>query len=201
MPSIVRWVLRRLGVFVAAALAFGLGSALVAVLARRRVVNKGGASSASVALAAIFDGAELQSEASAFRGGSLLAWYGGMTLDLRRATLDPAGATIDARAVFGGVGVLVPPGWRVEAHGWGLFGGFGSGVDAAGLPEDAPTIRMRGFSIFGGVWASSVPADAPADVGGAALAPTPGTLEVEPAWGAAVHLARGAGDGGPTLRP
>ena len=181
MPTIIRSVLRLFGIFFAAALAFGLGSALLALVARRRIANRGDASSSSVALAAIFDGAELRSEAPAFRGGSLLAWYGGLTLDLRRATLDPAGATIDARAVFGGVGVLVPPGWRVEAHGWGLFGGFGSGVDAAGLSEDAPTIRMRGFSIFGGVWGSSLASDAAPNPGGAEPAPPLGAPIVEPA--------------------
>ena len=37
------------------------------------------------ALVAVFDGVELESQATAFRGGSMLAWYGGVEADLREA--------------------------------------------------------------------------------------------------------------------
>ncbi len=59
-------------------------------------------------IAAIFDGLEARSRATSFRGGEILVWYGGGTLDLREATLDPAGATLRVRAIFGGLEVIVP---------------------------------------------------------------------------------------------
>jgi hypothetical protein len=47
------------------------------------------------------------STATAFRGGTLDCWYGGGIVDLRDATLDPAGAHLEVKAVFGGAQILV----------------------------------------------------------------------------------------------
>jgi hypothetical protein len=67
-------------------------------------------------LAAIFEELDARSTASAFRGGHLLVWYGGGRLDLRAATLDPNGASLDVRSLFGGLQIVVPPSWPVEVH-------------------------------------------------------------------------------------
>lgn len=48
--------------------------------------------------------------------------FGGITLDLCGARLDPAGATITA--TFGGIDIIVPRGWRIAMKGTPIFGGI-----------------------------------------------------------------------------
>ena len=45
----------------------------------------------------------------------MLAWFGGITLDLREATLAP-GARLTVNTIFGGVAIRVPPEWRLESN-------------------------------------------------------------------------------------
>ena len=72
---------------------------------------------------AVFDGVELRSEAKAFRGGSMLAWYGGIEADLREAQLAPD-ARLSVTALFGGIALRVPPEWRIEKDIRAVAGGF-----------------------------------------------------------------------------
>jgi len=58
-----------------------------------------------VDLRAIFESLEFTSTATAFRGGTIECWFGGGSVDLRGATLDPAGATLRVRAIFGGASI------------------------------------------------------------------------------------------------
>jgi len=71
--------------------------ALAALAARRRVVPVDDPEANEVHLAAILGPLMFESTAPAFRGGRLDCWYGGGVVDLRRATLDPAGATVRVR--------------------------------------------------------------------------------------------------------
>ena len=97
----------------------------------------------------LFSGRKLSSTSRTFRGGSVTAVFGGIELDLTRAVV-AEGAVIDAVAVFGGVELTVPPGWRVVVDGPAIFGGHENNVPA---PADAaaPTLRVRATAIFGGV--------------------------------------------------
>jgi len=120
-----------------------------AAIAKRAFPSRGDADSDEVALVAIFDGIDLKSRAKAFRGGSMLAWFGGVAVDLREATL-PADAQLSVHAFWGGVAIRVPPEWRVESNMNAVMGG----VDVS-APEpdsaDAPTLTIDGFSLFGGI--------------------------------------------------
>lgn len=139
-------LVRSLLVLLAGAMA---GFAAAAAMMRSWLPSRGDATSDDIALVAIFDGIELESHATAFRGGTILAWYAGVALDLRGVTLAP-GARLEIRAAFAGISVTVPPTWRVDASGTG----FGGGVDLATTePVDpqAPTLVVRATSIFGGV--------------------------------------------------
>ena len=70
----------------------------------------------------------------------------------RDALPDPAGATITATAVFGGIDVLVPRGWRIATRGLPVFGGIADKTESpAPLPPDAPTLVVDGLALFGGV--------------------------------------------------
>jgi hypothetical protein len=125
------------------------GVAAAAAFVKRAVPSRGDAESDEVALVAVYDGIDLKSQAKAFRGGSILAWYGGVQLDLSEATLAPE-VHLKVHALYGGVAVRVPPGCRIESNLHALMGG----VDArAPEPErpDAPTITLDGLAIFGGI--------------------------------------------------
>lgn len=137
-----------LGVFV--------GFAAAAAVARRVVPSRGDAESDEVALAAIFDGIELKSTAQAFRGGSMLAWFGGIAVDLREATLAP-GAHLSVHALFGGIAVRVPAGWKVESSAKAITGGVAVQVPPVDT-ADPPTLTLDGFALFGGIAVGARPA-------------------------------------------
>jgi hypothetical protein len=135
-------------------------AAIAAVVAKRTVVSAGGADSDEIELAAIFDSVDLESQATSFRGGSLLCWFGGGTVDLRGATLDPAGAHLTVRAIFGGGLLVVPDDWQVDLRVIGIMGGVGDGRDVRGRPADAPRLIVDGFAFFGGFGISARPPEA-----------------------------------------
>jgi hypothetical protein len=100
----------------------------------------------------IFGGPEVSSSSQRFRGASLTAVFGGVTLDLRQARPAPEGATVSATAAFGGIDILVPRGWRVTTSGTPIFGGIEDKTDRSGeLPPGAPTLHIDAIALFGGV--------------------------------------------------
>jgi len=123
--------------------------AIAARNAKARIVPVDDPAADEVALAAIFGPLAFRSRAAAFRGGTADCWYGGGTIDLRGATLDPAGATLRVRAIFGGASIVVPEDWNVRVRVVGL-GGAGDGRPSVDRSPDAPTLDIRGFAIFGG---------------------------------------------------
>ena len=132
------------------------GVAAAAAFVRLAVPSRGDEDSDELALVAVFDGIELASRARAFRGGSMLAWFGGIELDLRSAELAP-GARLSVFALFGGIEITTPPHWRIESQVKAVAGG----IDArAPTPEDqdVPVLRLDGIALAGGV---EVRADAP----------------------------------------
>jgi hypothetical protein len=130
-------------------LGFWSGSMASALLLKRALPSRGDSESDEVALAAILDGIELESRAPSFRGGSALTWFGGISLDLRQATLAPE-ARLSLGTMFGGIDVKVPAGWRVEATGRALFGGI---ADDLTQPEEpgSPTLVVTSTAVFGGI--------------------------------------------------
>jgi hypothetical protein len=102
-------------------------------------------------LAAIFDSVDARSTAHALRGGDVLAWYGGGTLDLREATLDPAGARLRIRAMYGGMELIVPRSWPVVLVSRSVLGGGGDARDPARVDPGSPTLTVEVMAVFGGV--------------------------------------------------
>ncbi len=77
---------------------------------------------------------------------------GGVELDFRDAPLPPDGVDITVVALMGGVEVIVPPGVHVDMGGIAIMGGFDqSGDDTVEPDRDAPTIRVNGLAMMGGV--------------------------------------------------
>ena len=94
-------------------------------------------------------GLERTSRSQSFRGGDLTAVMGGVGLDLRGAKLAPEGATLDVFAMWGGIELTVPEGWRVDLTVVPLLGGFEDRTRAADTME-AQVLTVRGFVIMAG---------------------------------------------------
>ncbi len=152
-------VLRSLGLVVAGVY---VGFAAAAKVMKSVLPSRGDAESDEVALVAIFDGVKLESRSQAFRGGSMLAWFGGVAVDLREAQLAPGGAKLSLHSLFGGIAIRVPVGWRVESSARALSGGVAVDVPEPDDPE-APTLTVEGFAAFGGIAVGARVADAAFD--------------------------------------
>jgi hypothetical protein len=78
------------------------------------------------------------------------ALWGGGVIDLRYADFTSTEVDIHACSIMGGQTILLPPEVNVEIKGHGVMGGFDHQVAGQGTPG-APTVRIRGFSLWGGV--------------------------------------------------
>ena len=102
----------------------------------------------------IFGGRELFINSQNFAGGKATSIFGGMEIDLRKATMVPGGAMIDCVSVFGGCGFKIPMDWNVRNEVATIFGGF---TDKRGdtfnerYYDPSKTIVIKGISIFGGI--------------------------------------------------
>jgi hypothetical protein len=132
------------------------GVLAAAALVKRALPSRGDAESDEVALVAIYGGADLKSRSQAFRGGTIFAWFGGVDADLREATLAP-NAALSAGAMWGGVRIVVPEGWRVEADTRAFAGGVEVNVPEPENPN-APTLKVTAAAAFGGVAIAAKPA-------------------------------------------
>jgi hypothetical protein len=135
----------------------GIASAVAALIARDRLVSRGGETEDEFDLVTIYNGLEFSSTAPALRRGSILTWYGGSSVDLRGATLDPAGATLVVRTIFGGLEVVIPAAWRVDLAVTNVFGGTDDSHDPDPMAADAPVLRVFGWTAFGGLSIVSEP--------------------------------------------
>lgn len=84
---------------------------------------------------------------------SAAAIMGGVELDLRWARLDPAGTTIRAVAIMGGIVITVAPDVEVRCEGVGVMGGFAdqTGPPTTPPPPGTPPLKIVGLAIWGGV--------------------------------------------------
>lgn len=126
----------------------------VARAAKQRIEEVDAPDADEIRLAAIFEPMHFRSTATRFRGGTLDCWYGGGVIDLREAVLDPGGARLEVRAVFGGAQIVVPASWRVSSKVVGI-GGLGDGRQLAEYEAEAPQLTIEGLAIFGGFGVTS----------------------------------------------
>ena len=106
-------------------------------------------------IVAMFDNRTVE-RAGVFAGGSVTAVFGDVRLDLRQASLDPAGATVQVTTVFGDVDLELPDGWKIRVSGPELLGD----VNLRGAhdpPEDAPILQLRVVTIFGDIDIHPIP--------------------------------------------
>jgi predicted membrane protein len=118
--------------------------AWVASLVISMKLNHGDERSDDFRVATIMNGGEFSSHASSLRSGVAITVMGGARIDLRGATLDPAGATLELNTFVGGLEVLVPEDWAVEVEDQAVGGDIKVNVASLeDLPEDAPRLRIH----------------------------------------------------------
>jgi len=100
----------------------------------------------------LFSAVKSRNVSKNFRGGSLVAIFGGIDMDLREAHLLNENASMDVTAAFGGVNIIVPPEWKVVVRGIPIFGGWSNKTRGKNyVNPDSPVLTIHCFVAFGGV--------------------------------------------------
>jgi hypothetical protein len=86
--------------------------------------------------------------------------FGGSDLDFRQASLDGGEATVYVLDMFGGTDLYVPEGIDVDFGGVGILGGADQHGRDVPTHYEAPALRVRALSFFGGTDLWRVPAGA-----------------------------------------
>ena len=103
---------------------------------------------------AIFSGVEKRIMGKNFRGGRLVAIFGGIEIDMWQAEMEGDTAILHVDAIFGGVELRVPDTWLVSSEGQGVFGGYSDSTHLrppTDSNETRKTLVVRGMAMFGGV--------------------------------------------------
>ena len=114
--------------------------------------QRGGASNPapSMLLLAIMSAFERRGRWNVPKKLTTFALWGGGVIDLRYADFTSTEVEIRATSIMGAQTILLPPEVNVEIKGHGVMGGFDHQVAGEGAPG-APTVKIRGFSLWGGV--------------------------------------------------
>ena len=102
-----------------------------------------------ISCSASFGGDEYIYHGEPFHGARLVAKFGGIRMDLRRATITED-EEIDISTCFGGVELLVPTTVNVEVKSRSFFGGVGNHTMKPANPV-APCLHIVASNVFGGV--------------------------------------------------
>lgn len=104
----------------------------------------------AIHLVAIMSGVVRRSASKVFRRAEATAIMGGCKIDLRDAEPPPEGATIDTFAFWGGIEILVPPGWQIDNRVLALMAGVEDRTQG-GAPPGAPRLTIRGVAVMAGI--------------------------------------------------
>lgn len=101
-------------------------------------------------VSAMIGGFERKVVTPGFDGGEIDAVIAGVSVDFRGSTIAGGSAVLDVFALWGGIVLLVPEGWRVESEVTPILGGF---EDSTSPPSDpaAPRLVVRGSVVMGGI--------------------------------------------------
>ena len=130
-----------------------LGAALAAKLLLQSHATE---ETEEIDLVNIFGGERLISAADPFFGGKVTTLFGGTLIDLRRVVPAPTGIYLDILVAFGGLSLVVPPGWKVVFDGTVRAGRIEDLTRPVDDP-DAPIVRVGGLVALGGVEATTRP--------------------------------------------
>lgn len=108
---------------------------------------------------AVMSGCDRNGEWTVPAEHTAVAVMGGVALDLTEATLESRETTIRAIVFWGGMEIVVPDDIHVVVDGLGIMGGFAEQNDSGRhdrrpvrkAPPGAPTVRVTGIALMGGV--------------------------------------------------
>ena len=100
---------------------------------------------------AIFGGTERTVTSDPFKGGDIMALFGGVDLDLRQAKFDPDGCTLSLTAIFGGVELRVPQNCSTIITGTPIFGGIEDKTVTIESETNSTRLHCKCTVLFGGV--------------------------------------------------
>ncbi len=116
-----------------------------------------GTSNPNIGMWAIFSGFKRRIDAQDFKGGEIVAVFGGVHIDLRHAAIAGERAVIDINALFGGVDIRVPETWSVVMKGVGIFGAFEDKTihQKPDANTKSPELVITGTGVFAGIKADN----------------------------------------------
>jgi predicted membrane protein len=99
---------------------------------------------------AVFGGGERKVVTPNFKGGRMIAAFGGSKVDLSHCSIAPGERpVIEVVSIFGGSSLLVPSDWNVKVEVFNIFGGY-SDKRIASQFDFNKTVIVKGVTIFGG---------------------------------------------------
>jgi predicted membrane protein len=104
----------------------------------------------TIDITAVFAGVKRKILSKNFKGGDIVAVMGGCELDLTQADFQQK-VMLDMFAMFGGIKLIVPPGWNVQSEVVAVFGGVDDKRPIAPNYDPAKVIFLEGTCMFGGI--------------------------------------------------
>jgi predicted membrane protein len=99
----------------------------------------------------VFGGSHQSIYSKNFKGGEIVAVFGGCDLNLTQSDFDGT-IEIDITAVFGGCKIIVPSGWQVKSEVTAIFGGLDDKRSVQPIGDGPQKILiLRGIAMFGGI--------------------------------------------------
>lgn len=102
---------------------------------------------------AVFGGGDRTIVSQNFKGGRILAIFGGSNFNMIHSKLAPGRNYIDVLAVFGGMKLVVPEDWNIKVNVVAIFGGFSDKhrvLSANTSPNPDNQLIIKGIVFFGG---------------------------------------------------
>ena len=118
-------------------------------LFRRRRTPRRALSEDELDIKVMFGGRQERVDSREFVGGRIECTMGGCELDLRDAQMGGDSATLEIKAIMGGVELIVPRDWNVQIKGTPMMGAFEDKTRP--LDRDGPVLVLEGDAVMGGV--------------------------------------------------
>jgi len=99
---------------------------------------------------AIFGGGQKKVTRKDFNGGSIIAIFGGVELDLTQAELAEGIHDLEVLCIFGGVSISVPSDWQIHTQVVSVLGGFADKRKGQGIAAPNRELIIKGYAILGG---------------------------------------------------
>jgi predicted membrane protein len=98
---------------------------------------------------AVFGGGERVIHSDSFKGGRMVAVFGGSKIDLTNTKLAPGVNELEIVLIFGGSELYIPSDWNIKVEVFSIFGGY-SDKRGASQVDYSKTLIVKGVTLFGG---------------------------------------------------